>query len=215
MEIRNWDRRNSQYALYDTNRELESQRLELSQAIQWSDRAQREKINSCGELEMRSRLFQESRAKIGEESVAKEQMEPDNWELMNCPCNRRGILLLWVSSWLKFRFTEQGEILGRCNWILPSWNSEQLWSIPRSQPTLEYAWSQTNAKPRLWIAARYTEYYGSFRKRFWKSTCSRRTILSSFREFTASGIIFLRSGTRKYYGTWKRSERRSADQYQP
>ena len=50
-------------ALYETNREVESQRLELYQAHQWADQSQREKINLCGELEMRSRLFQESHAR--------------------------------------------------------------------------------------------------------------------------------------------------------
>ena len=48
---------------YETNRELESQRLELSQVNQRTDQAQREKISLCGELEMRNRLFQESRAR--------------------------------------------------------------------------------------------------------------------------------------------------------
>ena len=35
--------RNSDIALYETNRELESQRLELYQANPWADHAQREK----------------------------------------------------------------------------------------------------------------------------------------------------------------------------
>ena len=37
------------------------------------------------------------------ESVAKKQIEPDNWEWMSCQCNSRGILLLSASFWLKFR----------------------------------------------------------------------------------------------------------------
>ena len=45
-----------------------------------------------------------SRKKLtSNESVAKKQIEPDNWEWMSCQCNRRGILLLSVSFWLKFR----------------------------------------------------------------------------------------------------------------
>ena len=39
-------------ALDETNRELESQRLELYQANQWADQAQRGRSNSRGELEM-------------------------------------------------------------------------------------------------------------------------------------------------------------------
>ena len=50
-------------ALYETNRELGSQRLDLYQANQWADQAREEKISSFGELDMRNRIFQENRAK--------------------------------------------------------------------------------------------------------------------------------------------------------
>ena len=49
-------------ALYETNRELESQRLELCEANQWADQVQRDKTNLYGELEMRNRLFRENQA---------------------------------------------------------------------------------------------------------------------------------------------------------
>ena len=38
-------------ALHETDRELESQTLEMHQANQWADQAEREKIDLCGELE--------------------------------------------------------------------------------------------------------------------------------------------------------------------
>ena len=41
MDIGNWERRKSDIVLYGTNRELESQRLELYQANQWADQAQK------------------------------------------------------------------------------------------------------------------------------------------------------------------------------
>ena len=63
MEIRNWEKRNSDMAYYEINLELESQRLQG----QWADQAQREKISLCGELEMRNRLFRENRAKYCQE----------------------------------------------------------------------------------------------------------------------------------------------------
>ena len=63
MDIRIWEQRNPDIAIYKYNRELESQRLELYQANLWADQAQRENINLCGELEMKNRLFQESRAR--------------------------------------------------------------------------------------------------------------------------------------------------------
>ena len=57
-----------------------------------------------------------------EESVAKKKIEPDSWDLTNHLYSRRGIPALWVSFWVKFRIL-----------------SEQLWNIPRSQPTLGYS----------------------------------------------------------------------------
>ena len=39
METRMWKRRSADVAFSETNRELESQRLELYQAHQWADRA--------------------------------------------------------------------------------------------------------------------------------------------------------------------------------
>ena len=57
MEIRNWEKRNSDIAYNPINLEL------VQQAIQWADQAQREKISLCGELEMRNSLFRENRAK--------------------------------------------------------------------------------------------------------------------------------------------------------
>ena len=45
---------------YESHQELESQRLQLHQANQWADQAQREEINLCVELEMRNRLYQKS-----------------------------------------------------------------------------------------------------------------------------------------------------------
>ena len=50
-----------------THRELEYQRLELHQANQWAEQAQREKICVCGELEMRNRLHQESQTRTCQE----------------------------------------------------------------------------------------------------------------------------------------------------
>ena len=56
MEIQNLERRNSEYALFESQRELESQRLQLLQDIHWTDQAQRERIHLCSELKMKNRL---------------------------------------------------------------------------------------------------------------------------------------------------------------
>ena len=49
MDKRNWEQRNLDVALYETGRELESERLELRQANQLADQA---RIHFCGELEL-------------------------------------------------------------------------------------------------------------------------------------------------------------------
>ena len=80
MVIRNWEQRND-IALYETNRELESQKLELSQANQWADQAQREKVFFSWRIGNEKRtLERKSRKKLRnyEESVAKKQIEQDN-----------------------------------------------------------------------------------------------------------------------------------------
>ena len=73
MDKRNWEQRNSDMALSETNRDIESQRLELYEANQWADHAQREKMNLC------EKVAQEiaNQLKNYEESVAKKQIEPD------------------------------------------------------------------------------------------------------------------------------------------
>ena len=63
MEIQNLERRNSEYALIESQRELEPQRLQLLKANQWADQAQRERIHLCGELDMNNCLHQESYAR--------------------------------------------------------------------------------------------------------------------------------------------------------
>ena len=40
MDRKSWERRNSDLALYETNQQLESQRLEFFQANEWADQAQ-------------------------------------------------------------------------------------------------------------------------------------------------------------------------------
>ena len=43
-KIKNWEKRDSDIDLYEINQEFESQRLQLQQANQWADHAQRDKI---------------------------------------------------------------------------------------------------------------------------------------------------------------------------
>ena len=77
-----------------------------------------------------------------------------------------------------------------------SWNSEQLWCVPRYWSTSNSSEYQNSAWPRFWIAAYYAENSGNLRKHFWTTTCSTRTSWRLFRKFKEFGIIFSRSVTR-------------------
>ena len=63
VEVKHWEKRNSDTALYEIDQEFESQRLQLQQANQWADEAQRDKTRWYGELEMRNGDFREYKAK--------------------------------------------------------------------------------------------------------------------------------------------------------
>ena len=67
VEVKHWEKRNSDIALFEINQEFESQRLQLHQANQWADQAQRDKISLCGEMEMRNGLFRENQRKACQE----------------------------------------------------------------------------------------------------------------------------------------------------
>ena len=67
MEIQNLERRNSEYALFESQRELESQRQQSLKANQWADQAQRQRIHLYSELEVKNRLHQECYARSCQE----------------------------------------------------------------------------------------------------------------------------------------------------
>ena len=49
METRKFERRSSDMFPFETNGDLESQRLDLHQVYQWADQAHRERINLSGQ----------------------------------------------------------------------------------------------------------------------------------------------------------------------
>ena len=63
IEIQNSEPRNSEHAMFESQRELESHRRQLLKGNQWADQAQRERIHLCGESEMKDHLHQESYAR--------------------------------------------------------------------------------------------------------------------------------------------------------
>ena len=63
MEIQNLERRNSEHARFESQRELESQRRHLLKANQWADQAQRESIHLWSRLGLKDHLHKESYAR--------------------------------------------------------------------------------------------------------------------------------------------------------
>ena len=91
-----------------------------------------------------------------------------------------------------------------CERILWSWKCEQPWNMSRSQSTLENFDPSRTDQPRFLLAARYTGLDEYLRKRFWKSTCSKWTIVSFLRETKEFGIIFLQAEKAKQAKLWNR-----------
>ena len=192
-------------ALDEITQEFESQRLQLQQRNQLADQAQRDKVSLYGELEMRNRLFREHQAKDCQDSENLRRIWCEKL-LQSKTIDELSVHQEGNPSTVSQLMTQIRELQNKVNSLMRSWNSEQLWSDPRSQLTLYYSQSQNYALPRFWIAARYTEYYGYFRTRFWTTTCSWRTDLYSF-QFQEFGNLLSRTETwywRKYKeaGDW-------------
>ena len=83
-----------------------------------------------------------------------------------------------------------------------------------SQSAYEYSESKRNDWLRLLLAACCTELVGFMRTRFWRSICSRWTVVSTLRKFKGFGIVFLQieaNWYRHHCGTKKGVEKRAAD----
>ena len=132
------------------------------------------------------------------EFVAKKLIKRDKQELKNCLCNNRWIPQPWVKLMAQIREL-QNKVTSSSDArkFLRSWTREQLWSDPRSRSNFNYSTSQNLAALRFWIAAWYTEWYGYYRKRFWTTTCSRRTVFYDIKQFKEFGNIF--SGIEIWY----------------
>ena len=187
MDIRNWEHRNADIALlWNQSRTRILERLELYQTNQWADQAQREKINLCGELDMRNCLSQEHRARNCQEieelrRICCEEIDKsqtiEHWPSI-CATGERNPST--VSSWLKFR-------ISRTRWI-PS-PTQEIFTILRQRAALEHPTFPANPwisrAPEVCLAAILDccSIHGipwDFRKRFWKPTCSRRTSSALF-----------------------------------
>ena len=98
--------------------------LELYQAHQWADQAQRERLRFCGDLEMRNRLFHERRAKACQEieeltRICCEETDRARQARIDELSMHQERIPATVSQLLAHiqDFTEQGEFLVRCEII--------------------------------------------------------------------------------------------------
>ena len=142
MEIQNLERRNSEYASFESQRELESQRRQLSKANQCADQAQRERLHLCSELEMKDHFHQECYARSCREIE----------ELKRCCCQEvitKTTKIGRISDAAWSGITNSESILQR------SWLTEQLWLYLRSSSS-SYSLEFQRAKPRIQNAAKYT-----------------------------------------------------------
>ena len=159
VEIRRWEQRSSEIALHESYRELETQRLQLLQANIW-DNAQSERISLCGELEMRNKLFQESRTKdcqeieelrrrCCEESDRARQPKLDELSVMQQREPQT------VSQLLAQMREPQDKVnsLSDARELHDPETADSSGSVPRFQSTLNKSELQNCASPRVWIAA--------------------------------------------------------------
>ena len=63
VEVKHWEKRNSDIALYEINQEFEVPTITATTGESMTDHAQRNKMSLYGELELRNRLFQEDQAR--------------------------------------------------------------------------------------------------------------------------------------------------------
>ena len=190
---------------YETGIQLQSQRMERCKANQVTGQTQREKSWLCNELEMRSRAFQENRAK---------KLSRNWWITKNLLCRS------WEShafeNWWTFCAEGRKRICsgsaygansgtarhGKIPWLMRK-NSElrKLRAAHFPSQTYEYSESTWTEQPRVLLAACCTELSGHNRTRFfffWRSACSRWTIISTLGKFEEFGISLLRICTYGY-----------------
>ena len=130
------NKKSSEIALQETHRELESQRLEQHQANQCADQAQRERRliyveNWKWGIDFVKKVKREQAMNLKNyrEFATKRQIKSDNWRMKNCLYDKRGILLLWVCCWLRFR-------IYRSRWI--SCQMQENFTILTQRAALEH-----------------------------------------------------------------------------
>ena len=132
------------------------------------------KISLYGELEIWNRLFRENQAKdcqeiealriiCCEEADRARQARIDELSLRQ---ERNPTTVSQLLTQIQDLQNKVNSLSDTREFFLRSWDSEHLWSDPRSQSTLYFSDSQNHPLPRFWIAAQYTEFNGTFRKRF-------------------------------------------------
>ena len=172
MEIQNLKRRNSEHALFDSQRELESQRRQLEKAHQWADQAQRERIHLCSRLRWRT-IF---RKKAMQEVAEKLKIF---FFLKNVAIKRKTLKTMKIGT---FSYAAWSGITNSESILLRSWLTEQLW---RTYVPHQALITSSSRKPSREVGMPRNTRDNMSRKRFWSSTCPTRSwrITQWFKKF--------------------------------
>ena len=171
MEIQNLKRRNSEDALTESQRELESRR-QLLLEINCADQAQRSRIYLCGRLVIKDHLHQECYARRSCREIE---------ELKRCCCREENTEN--NKDWKNFI---RSMIRNHGQWVYSS-TILTYWAVMTYQrsSSSSYYLEFKEAWSRSWNAAKYTRENEYSWKRFWLSTWSTRSwwIIQSFKRF--------------------------------
>ena len=173
LDRREWRMQGADRALYETGIQLQSQRMEFSQANQLTGQTQREKSWLCNESEMKNRAFQGDRARSSQEFEELRKI---------CYAEAERARQLRIAE-LSFQKEESESAV---NQLLPQIQDLQdkvnslsdardfftilklraALDYPRSESACEYSQSKRFEKPRFLSAACYTELIWYIRTRF-------------------------------------------------
>ena len=172
MEIQKLERRTSEYALFESQRELESPRLQLFEDIHWADQAQRERILLCSELEMKNRLHQESCARSCQEiEELKKRCYKEENRVTQQKLNENSMQQDQESRTVSLLRDQVQKLKERLEFIEDSKifqdpdSPSSFWQCPRFASS-SYHLEFKKGQPRIENAAKYTRGHEYSRKRF-------------------------------------------------
>ena len=201
MEVRKWEQQSSEIALYETHRQLESQRLQQHRAKQWADQAHGEKVSLCGELDMRNKLFQERRTKDWPRNcrILKTLLVRRKRSSSKSKIRRTVLQQLRAPHTVSQLLTQTLELQDRANSLSDAsdCHDPETASSSGASHVLTQHQFQDGALPRFWTADT-RNHTGTSRNVIERLRAREAAPLNSLRTFKESGILLSRIDTRNY-----------------